>query len=256
MTTDALRAYAQARESSFFKLEQEADLARHRSRMVSEGRLEDIAGANLRPRRHLTLEESVQMFEVLPEVLQQQTRVDDPNAVNRKEIVRRIRAQLPKLTEEEAWRYRTSMYGVAGLLGSAVPQVRLGRDRYWRAYQAAISLSKTAQGPVSPAATELAARSVATGARSLMYGTGIAIIGTSLLTVSLLRYAEVSGTADLRDKLRQSLQPLAADMAARLEPFKEQVQGVFDSFGISSAAPAGQVPGTLSEHASDLQRTN
>lgn len=43
---------------------QEADLARHRSRMVSEGRLEDIAGANLRPRRHLTMEESVQTFEV------------------------------------------------------------------------------------------------------------------------------------------------------------------------------------------------
>ena len=44
---------------------QEVDLQRHHSRLVNAGRLEQMAGANLRPRRMRTFEESIVAFEVL-----------------------------------------------------------------------------------------------------------------------------------------------------------------------------------------------
>ena len=82
------------------------------------GKIENAAGANLRPRRQKTFEESLKAFEVavlpkhlsgglvslltlqgqqlniaahrqvLPEVLQQHARIDDPSAARRREIIR------------------------------------------------------------------------------------------------------------------------------------------------------------------------
>ncbi|KAA6418735.1 MAG: hypothetical protein FRX49_11388 [Trebouxia sp. A1-2] len=67
---------------------QEADLQRYRTHLISMGKIENAAGANLKPRRHKTFEESIKAFEVLPEVLQQQARLDDPGAAARREIIR------------------------------------------------------------------------------------------------------------------------------------------------------------------------
>ena len=44
---------------------QEADLQRYRTRLVSMGKIENAAGANLKPRRHKTFEESIKAFEVV-----------------------------------------------------------------------------------------------------------------------------------------------------------------------------------------------
>lgn len=43
---------------------QEADLQRYRTRLISMGQIENAAGANLKPRRHKTFEESIKAFEV------------------------------------------------------------------------------------------------------------------------------------------------------------------------------------------------
>ena len=67
---------------------QEADIQRHRSRLVTQGRIEDIAGGYLMPRRQQTFSESAKSFEVLAEVLQQQARVDDPMAAQRRKFLR------------------------------------------------------------------------------------------------------------------------------------------------------------------------
>lgn len=122
----------------FFVNLQEADLQRYRTHLISMGKIENAAGANLKPRRHKTFEESIKAFEVghinflykqlqtqsckvarllhtvtccccspsarrpvemsasssplvsqvLPEVLQQQARLDDPGAAARREIIR------------------------------------------------------------------------------------------------------------------------------------------------------------------------
>lgn len=85
--SNILKAMATARESAFFKQEQarwwtcklpterlsshsnlghiqEADLQRYCTRLISMGQIENTAGANLKPRRHTTFEESVKAFEV------------------------------------------------------------------------------------------------------------------------------------------------------------------------------------------------
>ena len=43
---------------------QEADLQRYRTHLISMGKIENAAGANLKPRRHKTFEESIKAFEV------------------------------------------------------------------------------------------------------------------------------------------------------------------------------------------------
>ena len=42
---------------------QEVDLQRYRTRLVSLGKLQDAAGANLRPRREQSFQESIRAFE-------------------------------------------------------------------------------------------------------------------------------------------------------------------------------------------------
>jgi hypothetical protein len=75
---------------------------------------------------------------------------------------RRIRAELPKLTDEEMQRYRSTVYGVAGVMSAGLPHVSMGRDRYWNAYQAAVANpGKVPELP--PAAREMAQRTITAG---------------------------------------------------------------------------------------------
>ena len=98
------------------------------------GKIENAAGANLRPRRQKSFEESIKAFEVdtielsntrqhcirlacdsqtgicvaltqlmlqvLPEVLQQQARLDDPGAARRKEIIRFASPAVPLICKQ------------------------------------------------------------------------------------------------------------------------------------------------------------
>ena len=54
--------------------------ATRRRLLLGEGRIEAIAGAGLGPRRETSFDQSVRAFEVQPEILQAQARVDDPDA--------------------------------------------------------------------------------------------------------------------------------------------------------------------------------
>lgn len=136
-----LKGYA--REQAYFKVEQEADILRHKQRLEKEGRLGEQLGkiegngddspgaAALR-----ASEESYQVphrrrspltscmpaaalrhpltrrrpslstqAQVLAEVHQQRVRIDDPHALTRRQFERRVKAQAPELTEEERLRY-------------------------------------------------------------------------------------------------------------------------------------------------------
>lgn len=81
-----LRGYGAAREGSYFKQEQEAELQQYRRRLVKEGKLTEEKAAELdaadRRRRHggLSMEESEHEFEVLAEIMAARARVDDPEA--------------------------------------------------------------------------------------------------------------------------------------------------------------------------------
>lgn len=47
-----------------------------------------MAGARLHPRRDAGMADSVRAFEVLPEIMQQAARVNDPHAAARREFIR------------------------------------------------------------------------------------------------------------------------------------------------------------------------
>ncbi|KAK9824804.1 hypothetical protein WJX74_010201 [Apatococcus lobatus] len=170
---DVLKGFAQARESAFFKMEQEVDLQRHHSRLVNAGRLEQMAGANLRPRRMRTFEESVVAFEVLPEVLQQQARIEDPTAASRREFVKKIRGMPSRLTDAEMLQYRSTVYGVASTVGH-IPRMHMGRHR-WTAGMEAAQAGRAGMLQLPPEALEAGQRVTSAGARSAVYGTMLAV---------------------------------------------------------------------------------
>lgn len=215
--SNILKAMATARESAFFKQEQEADLQRYRTQLISMGKIENAAGANLRPRRHKSFEESIKAFEVLPEVLQQQARLDDPGAAARKEIIRRIRGMPTKLSEAELLRYRSTIYGVAAHVGH-VPKMHLGRNKWHAA--AAYSDSAAPAAPLSPEAVETARRAYSAGVRSMLYGSMLGLLGAAVLGTVAAKYMGLNSLSDLRP----SPNPEESALQRWLQPYKERIQ--------------------------------
>ncbi|KAL0021763.1 hypothetical protein WJX79_006133 [Trebouxia sp. C0005] len=215
--SNILKAMATARESAFFKQEQEADLQRYRTHLISMGKIENAAGANLKPRRHKTFEESIKAFEVLPEVLQQQARLDDPGAAARREIIRRIRGMPSKLSEAELSKYRSTIYGLSAHVGH-VPKMHLGRNKWHMA--AGFSESAPAAIPLSPEAVETARRAYSAGVRSMLYGSMLGLLGAAVLGTLAARYMGLSSLQDLRP----STDPEGSILRKWLQPYKERIQ--------------------------------
>lgn len=216
--SNILKAMATARESAFFKQEQEADLQRYRTHLISMGKIENAAGANLKPRRQKTFEESIKAFEVLPEVLQQQARLDDPGAAARREIIRRIRGMPAKLSEAELLKYRSTIYGVAAHVGH-VPRMHLGRNKWHMA--AAFGDNAPAAIPLSPEAVENARRAYSAGVRSMLYGSMLGLLGAAVLGTLAARYFGFSSFQDLKP----SPDPNGTALIQRwMQPYKERIQ--------------------------------
>lgn len=225
-----------ARESAFFKVEQEADLQRHRARLLlGKGRIEEIAGACLGPPRKQTFEESVRVFEVLPEVLQQQARIDAPDAAKRREYVRRIKAGLPELSPSEMQQYRSVVYGVAAAVGH-VPRMTFGRNRYYDAYHDAISTPEPAAAPLqwSAQAREAGRRAQALGTRAFVYGSALGVLAAAL--AGTLAYRSV-GIAP-GEPLQEGLQRRGASVHKAIQQQLTPVLGISETMPV----PASERP--------------
>lgn len=231
--SNIIKAMATARESAFFKQEQEADLQRYRTRLVSMGKIENAAGANLKPRRHKTFEESIKAFEVLPEVLQQQARLDDPGAAARREIIRRIRGMPSKLSEAELLKYRTTTYGLAAHVGH-IPKMHLGRNKWHMA--AGFSDSTAPAVTLSPEAVETARRAYSAGVRSMLYGSMLGLLGAAVVGTLAARYMGFSSLQDLQP----TPNPEGNAIQRWLQPYKERIQAyVRPTAAVSSADATG-----------------
>ncbi|EIE24794.1 hypothetical protein COCSUDRAFT_65518 [Coccomyxa subellipsoidea C-169] len=231
--TNPITRYAVARENGFFKIEQEADIQRHRQRLINQGHIEDIAAGAFGPRRQQTLEQSAQTFEVLAEVLQQQARLDDPTAAARQEYERKVRGQLPALTEAEMQRYRSALYGVAAAVGHAPKLSLAGRHRYGALYAASGASPPTTVDTPTPQAREAARRAFTAGARSLLYGSALGIGGVVLLSSLALRAMDVRSPADFKLRAQEAANPLAHSLKSSLQPLKGRMQAAAASwFGL------------------------
>ncbi|KFM26071.1 hypothetical protein F751_6222 [Auxenochlorella protothecoides] len=169
MAHKILGNYGAAREGAYFKSEQEAELQRHRDRLVREGAI-DKAVPRSDPKS------------VLPEVLQQQARIDDPHAAQRKAFHRRVKGSLPPLTPEERYRFRMAGAGPGAGLGH-IPRLSLGRDRFNIPQGSGAGQAEAPVRALSPEAVEVARRTYVAGLRALVYGTllgfgALALAGT------------------------------------------------------------------------------
>ncbi|CAL5226834.1 g9698 [Coccomyxa viridis] len=223
--------YAIARENGFFKVEQEADIQRHRQRMVNAGHIEDIARGSFGPKRTQTFEQSAKTFEVLAEVLQQQARVDATDAAQRQIYERKVRGELPMLTEAEMQRYRSALYGVAAAVGHAPRMSLAGRHRYGELYASGGGVAPPKEtGTWSPEAREAARRTYMAGARSLFYGSALGLGGVVLIGSLALRILDVRSPADLRERMQSAVQPLGANVRETLSPMKKSMQATIQAW--------------------------
>ncbi|BDA49223.1 hypothetical protein COCOBI_13-3330 [Coccomyxa sp. Obi] len=243
--SNPITRYAIARENGFFKVEQEADIQRHRQRLINQGHIENIAAGAFGPRRQQTLEQSAQTFEVLAEVLQQQIRLDDPTAAARQEFERKVRGQLPALTEAELQQYRSALYGVAAAVGHAPKMSLAGRHRYGALYAASGGGPPARTPPMTPQAREAARRAFTAGARSLFYGSALGIGGVLLLGSLALRAMDIRSTADFKARAQQAANPLAQSLRDGLLPLKSRMQGVAASWFGLEAVEEGNAPGQV-----------
>ncbi|PRW20197.1 hypothetical protein C2E21_9216 [Chlorella sorokiniana] len=256
-----LRGYGLAREQGYFKVEQEADLQRHKQRLVKEGKLpeEPPPGEGQEPGaagrqqgaagqaqgRGQGFTSSEEQYEVLAEVLQQQVRLDDPQALRRKEYERRVKGEPPPLTEAELMRARSKLYALGAAVGH-VPRMSMGRNR-WGAMPAAgggdgmdlATLSGVRQ--LTPEAREVASRTYVAGVRALVYGSLLGAIGLAAAVTWATRSLDIRSGEDLGERMRAGLGPLSTAARLWLEPMKARLQSWLgpSSAAVSSDAGSG-----------------
>lgn len=207
---------------AYFKLEQEASVQQHKARLVKEGKLPKNAPPRS-PHEPASLEDSEHVYEVLPEVLQAQARVDDPNAARKREYEVRIKGEPPPLSAEDRQRYMLRQSAAAAAVGH-VPRLSLsGRNRYALAAAAATGAGSdiALRAPsMSPEAIEVARRTQVAGMRALAYGS---LLGFGLLALggtAAASYLGIGSGGDPQETLRGALQPLSDAVRARVEPWK------------------------------------
>ncbi|KAI3430636.1 hypothetical protein D9Q98_005229 [Chlorella vulgaris] len=245
-----LRGYGLAREQAHFKLEQEADVQRHRQRLVKQGKLDPEAVARDRAAAAAAgasqpFGASEHNYETLAEVLQQQVRVDDPHALRRREYERRVKGEAPPMSAADLRRARSKLHALGSAVGH-VPRMSMGRDRYmWQpngggAAGGDVALSAIRQ--LTPEAQEVASRTYVAGVRALVYGSLLGAVGLAGGVTWAVRSSGISSGQELGERVREAFLPLSANMRGWLLPVKHRAQAWL--------GPPGAASGSLSEASS------
>ncbi len=153
-------------------------MQRHKDKLAKEDKLEPETGGVLTG-GDPHFNSSLHLNDVLPEVLQQQTRLDAPDAARRKEYERRIKGEAPPLTAEEIHKYGVRNAYAMGTLGTVVghvPRMSFGRDRYSIPNAASMQQPLALHRQLSPQAIEAASRTYVAGLRALVYGSLLAAV--------------------------------------------------------------------------------
>ncbi|KAL4422961.1 hypothetical protein ABPG75_009158 [Micractinium tetrahymenae] len=264
MAAHILRGYGLAREGAHFKFEQEADLQRHRKRLEKEGKLpeqpEAAAGeAGAAAARHASkgFQASEHNYETLAEVLQQQARIDDPNALRRKQYERRIKGEPPPLSEAELMRARSKLHALGAAVGHVPGRISMGRTRWEVLQQGGGGGGDLAAGvrQLSPEAREVASRTYVAGVRALVYGSLLGALGLAAAASYAIKAADIRSGEDLGERMREGLTPLSATLRGWLVPVKERAQAWLGpaqqagpaADGSGSAGGEGAASGLLGE---------
>mmetsp|Transcript_15233 Transcript_15233/g.36245 ORF Transcript_15233/g.36245 Transcript_15233/m.36245 type:complete len:259 (+) Transcript_15233:126-902(+) len=225
-----LGRYGYAREQAYFKQEQEIDLQNRRRKLLKErqgiegSREENVSTEDFR-------DDSTRHFEVAMEILQQSTRIYDPNAPVQ-EPERRVKGGPVDLTPEEEMRFRMQMRSVASY-SPQVPRFRSGRHRFDSLFDGASGSYVPAVRGLSPEAQELAQRTYAVGVRSLVYGSLIGAVGVSFLVGYTLHTYQIYSKEDMRSLLGNWMKPLADRVKTSGSGLSEGLREFFSNRGLT-----------------------
>ena len=173
------------------------------------------------------LKKSESTYQVLPEVLQAQTRIDEPNAARRKEYeLRHLKGRASPPTEEELRRYK--LQNVAAF---SIPRLSLGgRNRYNPLPSTGVdkNSSYVPAKPLPPEVAEAAKRTFLVGLRALTYGSliglGLLAFGTTFVVQNSQRFQN-----DFRESVHSAVQPFSQSIRQSLHPWRVWVQ---EKFGV------------------------
>jgi hypothetical protein len=206
-----------------------------REQMLREGKLspghQDNADAHGADDNELHKSEIT--YQVLPEVLQAQTRIDEPNAARRKQYeLRNLKGRAAPPTEEELRRYRFQHMSALSSFSGAIPRLSLGgRNRYnplptfeTGHGQDVAERTKAALKPLKPLPPEVAEaakRTFLVGLRALTYGS---LLGFGLLAFGTTFLIQTSGSerfqSNVRESVRSAVQPLGQNIRRTLQPWR------------------------------------
>lgn len=164
-----------AREGAYFKQEQEAAVQLRRRELQRAGKLAPDAarldgGAASASAAAAARGRSQGAYEVGMEILQQQARIDDPDAWVRKQRSYRVRGEAPMPSDGETMRARRQIRAWGQPLGHMTALSMSGRGRFHvprgQKYEYAMRVAE-----VPSEGQEAAQRAYRAGVRALLYGT-------------------------------------------------------------------------------------
>ena len=188
-----LKGLLTAREGSYFKTEQEDDLAAYRRRRLREGALKDHAGALLEgevgPAPHVSDTK-------LAEIHAQEARL----SASGPGVRRSVSSQMPPMSAEGGYRRDRSVAGTY--------RIPSARNAMWSGLHAANNAKEPALLPEETAAMRkskaVADKALAAGTRALIYGSLIAAAGVTGGALVAATHFDIRSQDDLRRVLAEA----------------------------------------------------
>lgn len=218
---------------AYFKVEQEAAVQERRQKLMQDGKLRQEEERKQLPSSEETIDndnfaESQKLYDVNPEILQAQARIDDPHAFRRRRFdeIRNVKARPEPPSQEDIQKARLAGSAGFGFGFSHVPKMSLaGRNRFAVAeVDSSAGAAMTALQHVSSESIEISKRGYATGMRALAWGS---FLGFSLLALGGL--ATVKWMVNIGDAGGLEVEGdfktrVAAAMAPRREEFRSWIR--------------------------------
>eukprot|EP01025_Chloroclados_australasicus_P029257 TRINITY_DN29181_c0_g1_i2.p2 TRINITY_DN29181_c0_g1~~TRINITY_DN29181_c0_g1_i2.p2 ORF type:complete len:204 (-),score=20.17 TRINITY_DN29181_c0_g1_i2:251-862(-) len=179
--SEILKGYA--RESLYFKREQEADLYQHYKKLVNAGKLPKKLPEQLLGKTILrTQQEEEAATKVLFEVLQQQTRLNDPHAHKRRDIRVRGKAFPPPLSAKVQSQLQSGFNSkeVINQLKSSFDPKLFSMKSTWSTAELADNLL-LAKDTAQLHAVDIGQRQCAAAFRVMTYASALSILGMGIL---------------------------------------------------------------------------
>jgi hypothetical protein len=209
--------YGIARESAYFKVENEADVSKRKQKLVDEGKLNPMS---LPSTSQPETPNAPLSIDVDASILQQQTRLDDPHLLQWKDYKKRVKAEPPPLSPEQYRRSKLASYSFNNHHGNVVPKLSL-RPRATDMTMPA-TVPHHPQPRMSHHALEAANRGYNAAVRSYAYGTALCFAGLALAA----GWASQKSALNSKEAIAEIMQPVADRIKNEWSmPVKQWFQG-------------------------------